>query len=221
MKRKCFLVIASVAVIALVLAGCGGKKNTSSGSSGGSAEGTSSKAGEAVSAATTENGFSVKYTIDGKTYILTVAEDSDIRRLDIIEKDGTHNIYIRVYQNGELSGMRYEYGEWEDSLAAVRTADAFTVWRSLHLYYKDAGFTNGSNVKVAGQDCRTWEGTQGNMNVRYSDLPLNAPAEIAVWDNTVTMRLKSGNNVLIEAEAVSVDIPDTAFTQTVDVTWIR
>ena len=165
--------------------------------------------------------FSVKYVKDGNTYILTAAEDNDTRRLDIIEKDGTHNIYIRLYQNRQLSGMRYEYGEWEDSLAAVRTADAFTVWNSLHLYYNDAGFTNGPNTRIAGQDCRTWTGTQGNMRVRYADLPLNAPAEIAVWNNTVTMRLKSGNTVIWEASAFTTNVPDTAFTQTVDVTWIR
>jgi hypothetical protein len=35
------------------------------------------------------------------------------------------------------------------------------------------------------------------------------------------MRLKSGNTVLLEAAAFSVNVPDTAFTQTVDVTWIK
>jgi hypothetical protein len=165
--------------------------------------------------------FSVKYPKGSDTYILTSTEDRNIRRLDIIQKDGTHNIYIRIYQNGQMSGMRYEYGEWEDSLAAVRTIDAFNTWISLHLYYKDAGFTNGPDTKIAGQDCRTWIGTQGNMRTRYADLPLNAPAEIAVWNNAVTMRLKSGNNVILEATAFTVNVPDTAFTQTVEVTWIR
>ena len=165
--------------------------------------------------------FSVKYIKDGKTYIVTAAENHDTRRLDIIEKDGTHNIYIRVYQNSQLSGMRYEDGRWEDTLAAVSTVDGFTVWSSLHLYYRDAGFTNGPNTTIAGQDCRTWTGTQGNMRVRYADLPLNAPAEIAVWNNRVTMRLKSGNTVICEASAFTANVPDTAFTQTVDVTWIR
>ena len=164
---------------------------------------------------------SVKYIIDGKTYIITTTEDRDFRRLDIIESDGTHNIYIRRYENGQLSGMRYEYEEWEDSLAAVRTIDGFNVWVSQHLYYRDAGFTNGPNIDVAGQDCRTWVGTQGNMGVRYSELPMNAPAEIAVWGNRITMRLKSGNNVLLEAVAFTDQVPDTAFTQTLDVTWIK
>ena len=164
---------------------------------------------------------SVKYIIDGKTHIITSTEDRDFRRLDIIDRDGTHNIYIRRYENGQLSGMRYEYEEWEDSLAAVRTIDGFNVWVSQHLYYRDAGFTNGPNVNVAGQDCRTWVGTQGNMGVRYAQLPMNAPAEIAVWNNRITMRLKSGNNVLLEAVAFTDQVPNTAFTQTVDVTWIR
>jgi hypothetical protein len=56
------------------------------------------------------------------------------------------------------------------------------------------------------------------MRTRYVDLPLNAPAEIAVWNNAVTMRLKSGNNVILEATAFTVNVPDTAFTQTVEVT---
>jgi hypothetical protein len=165
--------------------------------------------------------FSVKYQRGDDTYIITSTEDRNIRRLDIFQKNGTHNIYIRKYQNGQMSGMRYEDGRWEDSLTAVQTIDAFSVWISLHLYYKDAGFTNGPNIRVAGQDCRTWAGTQGNMRTRYADLPLNAPAEIAVWNNAVTMRLKSGNTVLLEAAAFSVNVPDTAFTQTVDVTWIK
>ena len=141
--------------------------------------------------------------------------------MDVIESNGKHTIYISLNQKGQKSGLRYEDGRWEDVLSAVQTIGRFTVWSSLHLYYKDAGFTSGNTTTIAGQECRLWTGAQGKMATRYADLPLNAPAEIAVWNNAVTMRLKSGNTVILEATAFALNVPDAAFTQLVDVTWIQ
>ena len=166
--------------------------------------------------------FSVKYVKDGDTYIFTSTMDDNFKRLDQITADGTHNVYITTTDEaGDTSGLRYENGQWENSLAAVTKINGFSLWRSLHLYYKDAGFTKSGNAAVAGANCVLWTGTQMDKGMRYNDLPAGKPAEIAVWNNKVTMRLKSGGNVILEAKAFSANVPETAFTQTVETSWIK
>ena len=166
--------------------------------------------------------FSVKYVVGGDTYIVTRTIDNKSRRLDHIAADGTHEIHIATTNAaGEGSGLSYTNGNWQDVLNAIQHVESFTPWKSLHLYYKDAGFTKSGNVAVAGADCVLWKGTQMDKGVRYNDLPAGKPAEIAVWNNKVTMRLKSDGKIIMEATAFTVDVPDTAFTRTVETTWIK
>ncbi len=167
--------------------------------------------------------FSVKYEKDGDTFIYTSTMDENLKRLDQITTDGTHSIYIvTTDEAGDTSGLRYEDGQWEDVLTAITKVNSFNLWKSLHLYYKDAGFTrSGSVTAVAGANCALWTGTQMERGMRYNDLPAGKPAEIAVWNNKVTMRLKSDGNVILEAKAFTVNVPETAFTQTVETSWIK
>ena len=166
--------------------------------------------------------FSVKYVVGGDTYIVTRTIDNKSRRLDHIAADGTHEIHIATTNAaGEGSGLSYTDGYWQDVLNAIQHVESFTPWKSLHLYYKDAGFTKSGNVAVAGANCVLWKGTQMDKGVRYNDLPAGKPAEIAVWNNKVTMRLKSDGNVILEAKAFSANVPETAFTQTVETSWIK
>lgn len=176
-----------------------------------------------ISSAWALDAFSVKYVIDGDMVIYTTSADRNNKRLDLIKPDGTHDIYVVTYdsQTKEYRGYVHENGGWEDSLAAIRKCGEFTLWSSLHLYYKDAGFTKGKKVKILGQDCTVWSGVQKNTRVRYAGLTLDKPAEIAVLDNTLTMRLKSDNKVVVEAKAISLQVPESAFTQSADTSWIK
>jgi hypothetical protein len=176
-------------------------------------------------AAQADGAFSIKYAIGEDTYVITISADENRKRLDYIRSDGTHEVYLQDYNNNknEFTGCyRYVNGKWENSAAAIQTIGKFTVWKSLHLYYKDAGFTKASNTTIAGQECTVWTGVPTKiMNVRYRDLPIDKTAEIAVWSNKATMRLKSGNTIILEAKAISLEVPDAAFTQTVEISWIK
>ena len=74
MKRKCFLVIASVVLMALVLVGCGGKSNTSTSSGSGSNSTTAAQAQQSANS-----------TPSGELYDL--ADDS----IQTLERDDNYN----------------------------------------------------------------------------------------------------------------------------------
>jgi hypothetical protein len=213
--------VAILAVSTMMFAACGGNASKKQGTETETA--TETKADAKGNDYADAKAFSVKYEKDGDTYVYTSTVDNKQKRLDHISADGTHIINIMTTNEaGEGSGLHYEDGNWDDVLYAIQKVNEFTLWKSRHLYYKDAGFTKSGNAAVAGANCVLWTGTQKDMGIhRYSDFPIGKPAEIAVWNNKVTMRLKSDGKVILEAKAFSANVPETAFTQTVETTWIK
>jgi hypothetical protein len=174
-----------------------------------------------------ESGYAIKYDDDGATIIFTKSADGKRKRLDYIYSDGEKNISIQDYDNQKEGYLGYEYdgGKWnDDSYEARQTVgNAEYEIKDLTKHYVQQGFTKQANITVAGKNCEVYAGEHPkDMKVAgYSELNYSGgQEEIAVW-NGLTLRLKSDGKVRREATAITFDVPDAAFSKTIDVTWIK
>lgn len=209
--------IVTTLAVTLVMVSCGGgngNKQTVDGKK------------ETKSGLVTDGAFAIKYNSSETTIICTRSADGDKKRVDYIYSDGEHSISMEVYVKGSgYTGYQYENGQWEDDSysARQRAANLFLEIRDLSAGYVNHGFTQQADQTICGKKCQVYAGTHPkDMKVAgYSDLNLiGSHEEIAVW-NGITMQLKYNDKVVLEAKAITFDVPDKAFTKTTDVTWIN
>jgi hypothetical protein len=242
---KRLLPITIAALAALSLAGCG--KPGSSGSSSSSASGSSSADESALSIKYKMGDTIYIFTknANGQKKRMDRIETSDgqtRQETQIWDRNGGPNKKGIVY--------KYEDGAWKELLRTDASGNinmaAHRVEQNLNNAFSDpvadltkyyvhekVGFTKQPSVTIAGKTCDVYAGVRpadtGSLP-RYSELNSRGTyEEIAVW-NDITMRLKytrthddgsKHETVRLEAQAVTQKVPDSAFTKTLETSWIK
>ena len=81
-------------------------------------------------------------------------------------------------------------------------------------------------VSILGKNCDVWTGAYSKEGkafgaVAYGELAYEGnTGEFCVW-NGLCLRSTVNGKVQTEATAIAVNIPDAAFTQTADISWIK
>ena len=173
-----------------------------------------------TSAGGSDNGYFV-YTRKGKKY-----------RWDAVTGSTTYAYY---YDRETQTGHEYykgsdEEGEWEE-------ADYYRTQQSVNNLYSEwvidcskllsgYGFSKTGTTKVLGKDCDVWSGSYSKEGksfgaVAYGEMTREGNSgEFCVW-NGLCLRSTVNGKVQTEATAIAVNIPDTAFTETNDLSWIK
>ena len=153
-------------------------------------------------------------------------------------KDGI----VYIYEEGEwIEILRSDGGDsfnGEALQAEQRVNNAFSEPVSdLTKYYviERIGFNKQANQTILGKTCEVYGGVypekiEGINPPKYHILDKRgAEEEIAVW-NGITMRLKYTHTkkdgtteikIPLEAQAVTLTVPDSAFTKTLDTAWLK
>ena len=167
-----------------------------------------------------DNGYYV-YTRKGKKY-----------RWDAVTKSTTYAYY---YDRGTETGHEYykgsdEEGEWEDGnyYSVQQTVNnLFSEWvTDCSKLLSGYGFSKTGSTKILGKTCDVWSGTYSKEGksfgaVAYGEMTREGnTGEFCVW-NGLCLRTKVNDRVQTEATAIVVDVPDSAFTETNDISWIK
>ncbi|OAM89242.1 hypothetical protein OH491_13355 [Termitidicoccus mucosus] len=238
----CLLLTTIAAIAALSLAGCG-----KSGSSGPSASGSSSAREGALSIKYKKDNTVYIFTksADGQKKRMDSISSHDghqHQETQIWDRNGGPNKKGIVH--------KYEDGAWKELLRTDASGNldmaALRVEQNLNNAFSDpvadltkyyvhekVGFTKQPSVTIAGKTCDVYAGVRPENTgglPRYGDLNFGKSyEEIAVW-NGITMRLKytrtlsngaKEETVCLEALAVTQKVPDSAFTKTLETTWIK
>ncbi|MCL1909540.1 MAG: hypothetical protein FWG05_01235 [Kiritimatiellaeota bacterium] len=242
--------ITSLAVSALFVAGCGDSSSSKSKSESKSDGGASSSKSGGAGKSPDESAFSIKYaTDDGGTFIFTKNANGSQKRMDRIDSDGWHDVtvwdrnggankkgVVYVYEDGEWTDVPREDADGNVSMHAIRCEqtlnNAYSEVKDLTAYYTNEkiGFAKRAGQTVAGKSCDVYAGVypDGMSLPRYSALYFKgSEEEIAVW-NGLTMRLRYTRGAdsktvttPLEAQAVTFSVPDSAFTKTLETSWIK
>lgn len=167
-----------------------------------------------------DNGYFV-YTRKGKMY-----------RWDTVIGDRAYAYY---YDRGTETGHEYykgtgEEGEWEE-------ANYYTTQQSLNNLYAEwvsdcssllskYGFAKTGSTKILGKNCDVWTGTYSKEGkafgaVAYGEMTQEGNSgEFCVW-NGLCLRSKVNGKLQTEATAIVVNVPDEAFTETNEISWIK
>lgn len=235
MKRKLFLALLALATsFSLVSCGDDSKEDDPQPQGGGDIE---------------NSAFSIKYqTGDGDYEIFTISADRQQRRLDYISIDTT---WIDWETETQLTEPRisvthtvclnknegyFEYddysAEWEESFQAAQSCNNYYVsHQDLSKYYvRDAGFTEAGTETICGVTCKKYTGTHTSIDTRYNELYMGGVKEEIVVGNGFTFRLAYEDmnddeaivmKDVLKAVALTTNVPASAFTKTLDVTWIK
>lgn len=167
-----------------------------------------------------DDGYFV-YTRKGKKY-----------RWDAVTKGSTYAYY---YDRGTETGHEYykgsqEDGEWEDAnyYSTQQTVNnLFAEWvTDCSNLLSGYGFSKTGSTKILGKTCDVWSGTYSKEGkafgaVAYGEMTREGnTGEFCVW-NGLCLRTKVNDKVQTEATALVVNVPDSAFTETNDISWIK
>lgn len=162
-----------------------------------------------------DNG-SLVYTRKGKKY-----------RWDTVSQ---RSVYAYYYDRASESGYQYYDEEWAeyDYYRCQQTVNnLFSEWvNDCSSLLKNYGFEKTGATEILGLTCDVWTGTYSKEGKAFGAVAYGAMAkegakgEFCVW-NGLTLRTKVDDKVQTECTAIVVGIDDDAFSQTVDISWIK
>lgn len=177
-------------------------------------------------------GYSVKISLGEYEYAIFTAKGENAR-LDkfYLEDDGSYSQSVYICQNTGKNRHGYRYdSEWEEldpSRAAQSTNQFFVHYvQDASELYCEKGYSKTGTAVIAGKDCDVYSGTLSVNGTRgfsnYMELGKNGVSgEFAVW-NGLTLKTVCEKAVQSLCTAVTVgNIPDSAFTKTLNTDWIR
>jgi hypothetical protein len=169
--------------------------------------------------------FSIKYETDYNTVVFTKDASGNRKRLDYIASDGASRIYI--YDSKADIAREYDGQQWKETdrfgnLSVEQNCNNFYASiKDLSDGYLKAGLAKQADQTIAGQKCTVIGGTFTEQPFYpYMDLRTGVPVKIAVW-NGLTMLLENDGKTVLEAKAVTTDVPDEAFTKTAEISWVK
>lgn len=162
-----------------------------------------------------DNGYFV-YTRKGKKY-----------RWDAVSKDG---VYAYYYDRASESGYQYydeEWAEYNYYQCQQTVNNLFAEWvNDCSNLLKNYGFSKTGTTKILGLPCDVWTGTYSKEGKAFGAVGYGAmvkegaKGEFCVW-NGLTLRTVVNDKLQTECAAIVVGIDDNAFSQTVNISWIK
>ncbi len=192
--------------------------------------------------------FSIKYETGDDSYeIFTISADRNQLRLDFFYEDETwfdeteaeldeprSVIDHWVYLNTDEGYFEYYDGEWEESFQAAQSCNNYYAeHKDLSKYYVQySNFTEAGTETICGVTCTKYVGVESDdQNIGlYSEFMMSGAKNEIVVGSGFTFRLAEedwidentkGMDDVLKAVALTTDVPDKAFTKTLDVTWIK
>ena len=175
-----------------------------------------------------QKGYSLKFRMEKGDIAIYTRKGSNVR-LDHIYPSGSHYVSFSARPNGERAEYSYDSDDgWQE--------DLYRAEQNINNFYAEGiadhsakfcehGYAKSGTANICGKPCDVYSGTYHEGKVRwamYGQLARDGvQGEFAIW-NGLTLRTKYADKVQSECLAIKIgDIPDEAFTQTLDVTWIE
>lgn len=230
--KKIFLFVAAL-MLSVAFNACGAKSaENNSESKAEQSNLTPEEAAKAARKAEKEfrkKGYALKVKQGDATYIFTLKDRS--KRLDYFGPDGRHEVSIETRvqtETGgkEYAGFGYERGQWEEGYAPRQRVNNFQMSQlnDLTKFFVEMGYKQTGTTTICGKKCTVFAGTMPERlrlaaPQRITDAGVSG--EIAVWDNKFMMRVIANGEVISEVVEMVFDVPETAFEQSLEVTWIK
>ena len=195
-----------------------------------------------------KQGFSIKleYYQDNKTTWLVYTRKGDSYRWDRWDEDyvracyyikGDDEIaweyerYLGVDYDEDGNVLPADEGEWQKA-EYYRTMQYVTncygeIIGDGHELLSKYGYSKTGETTIMGLPCDVWSGTYAKPNENawnlafYGEITREGNSgEFCLW-NGFTLRTKVNGKIQSECTAIVTGVPDTAFTNTADISWIK
>ncbi len=144
-------------------------------------------------------------------------------------------IYCYWYDRGPETARQYygyvdEPGEWEDAMyyqCQQTVNNLFNEWiNDCSGLLQNYGFAKTGTTTILGLPCDVWSGTYTKEGKSFGAVAYGImtesegnTGEFCVW-NGITLRTTVNGKLQTEVTNIVIGIPDEAFTDTLDITWI-
>ena len=158
----------------------------------------------------------------------------------------SHYVYIETKGTNGYTGYGWPGDEDEDAWTdddyrARQTANnAFSMISDMSSHFLEHGYAEKGTTTICGRTCKVYEGTYNRGSsilavyeelgrdgkhgsfATWNGFALRAKCDKWGYDEETDQRIVTGEYTTFECIAIQIDnIPDAAFTKTVDVTWIK
>lgn len=177
-------------------------------------------------------GYAIKFAYtaqyESNNATLIYSRKGKMYRWDSIGKNSAYSYW---YNRATETASEYYDGSWEEAqyYSCQQTVNnLFNEWiNDCSGLLQNYGFSKTGTTTILGFPCDVWTGTYTKEGKTFGAVAYGLmtesegnTGEFCVW-NGLTLRTKVNGKLQTECTAIVVGIPDDAFTNTNDITWIK